>query len=453
MPEENTPKEKDEQQSYIGIDHMNGGEIHAGAKVAGVIYEGDTTTSAEQRAKDALSVIKDELQGDFLNISLIVKAIEDNPPRPFWDIRRANETELAYQDRARSYFQYYINTVNLQLRELKLSTSVYESFKRDLAHYSNLMLRIKKTHESLDEVRDSLARLEGGLSHLIQLNLSDLERVAQSDSLHREKITNAKLNLTASAAHFCLVITEEVDAEILSESLEGAGVNLILRQGNEGWREARKVVSKLSQEKVNILKKRVKVVDEANQREVERRIKDPYIRILREVSGLPLELSEAELFSLRNKEVNQNECDPKQLFKLAAFSFLESDGHDSIFYFEKVLSNGSLSPILQRFAQLSAERLKHPDIYADSLGIMVIKLLSSGSFERGGLQEGDVIFALDGKTINEPGEIASALGKSDDSPVLLDVIRDGKPLKKVIQGGDSAGVILSQLVVLNTIQL
>jgi PDZ domain len=452
IPKENSRTIYD-QKGNVGIGHMSGGTIEAGAQVTGVFNKGDTTTSAEQRARNALTVIKDELQGNFLNLSITVKAIEDYPPSPFWDIRRANETELAYQDRAKAYFQDYLNTISLHLKELKFSTAVYDSYQRDLSHHAELVLRVKKTYEQLDEVRDSFARLESGLNHLLKLNLNDIQRVAESTSLHREKIANAKLCFAYAAAQFCLVLTEEIDTQILSESLASSGLNLKLQPGTEGWREAMNRAAKFAQEKTRILEERIKVVGEANQREVERRIQDPYLKMLREATGLPLMLSEGEVFALQNKEIDRNERDLEQLFKLAAFSFLESDGHASTIYFERALECDTLSPILQKFARLSVDRLQHPDTYEGSLGIMVMKIMPNGSFERSGLEEGDAIITLDGKAINEPGEIASALGKSGENPIILGVIRDGKLLKKVIQGGESAGVVLSQLVVLNPIQL
>lgn len=84
---------------------------------------------------------------------------------------------------------------------------------------------------------------------------------------------------------------------------------------------------------------------------------------------------------------------------------------------------------------------------------MVIKLILDGNFDRAGLKEGDVIVSVNGETINEPGEIASELGKSGDNPILLGVIRDGKSMRKVIKGGESAGATLSPLIILNGIQL
>ena len=134
-------------------------------------------------------------------------------------------------------------------------------------------------------------------------------------------------------------------------------------------------------------------------------------------------------------------------------SFLESDGHASIFYYEKALESNKLSPLLKKFAQLSVNRLKHPETYENSIGVMVMKITPKGNLEQAALAEGDIIISLNGQTINEPVEIASELGKSGDNPILLAIIRDGKSIRKVIKGGESAGAILSQLIILNAIQL
>ncbi|NJN13752.1 MAG: PDZ domain-containing protein [Richelia sp. RM1_1_1] len=173
--------------------------------------------------------------------------------------------------------------------------------------------------------------------------------------------------------------------------------------------------------------------------------------MLREKSGLSLNLSEGEMFSLERKTVDENQKNPEELFKLAAHSFFESDGHAALFYFEKSLESDTLSPILRKFAQLSLNRLKYPEIYEESIGVIVMKLIPHSNFSIAGLLEGDVIVSLNSQVIYEPMDIASGL--ATHNPVLVRVIRDNKFLDIVVKGGESAGAALSQLIILRVFQL
>ena len=415
---------------------------------------GDLTNTAEDRFKNALSEIKNELQSNFQNLSLTVQDVEFNKPQAFWDIRRANETELAYQDRARTNFQEYINGIEDQIKLLEFNKEAYKGLRNNLAYDSQSAQYINRVYKQLDEVKYSLTSFESGLKHILSLeNLSDLERTAQSDSLHREKMANARIALANAAASFCLVLTDEIDTKNLSSSLNLADINVNLKPGKAGYQEALSIVSQFIEQKKQVIGERIVNIDKAKQREIERLVKDPYLALLRKTTGLPPTLSDGEIFALQNKKINQEEKDPLKLLQLAAFSFLESDGHASAIYFDRAIKSNSLSPLQKKFAQLSISRLKNPEIYEGSLGIMVVKVTPSGNFERAGLKEGDVIVSLNGKTINEPGEISSELGKSKDDPILLGVIREKQSFKKVIKSGESAGAALTPLIILNIIQL
>jgi hypothetical protein len=448
MTENREPERRD-----INTNGGNYNENIHGNYVQGNYFEGDTTTSAAQRAINAYEEIKSEINSNFVNLSLTIQAVENNSPQKFWDMRRANESELAYQDRAKNSFQEYINSVSTDIRLLKFSDAVYCSYQRDLSHHREIANHIKKTYEQLYEVRDYFARIEQGLRHNISLNLSDSERLSRSIFLHKEHVLNSKVSLMRSAAYFCLTLKEIIDGQILSAALEGADIAVSLQSGKEGYKTALSVASQLHHQKVIVLQESIAANEKEKTREIERRVTDPYLIMLREISGLSLTLSEGELFAIERKTINKNEKNPEELFKLATLSFLESDGHASIFYFEKSLEANTLSPIIRKFAQLSLNRLKYPEIYEESIGIMVMRLIPDGNFATAGLLEGDVIVSLNGKTINEPMDIASGLGKSRNSPVLVGVIRDDKLLSVVIKGGESAGAALSQLIMLNVFQL
>jgi S1-C subfamily serine protease len=175
--------------------------------------------------------------------------------------------------------------------------------------------------------------------------------------------------------------------------------------------------------------------------------------MLRKATGLPPTLTEAEVHSLTNKEINQSESEPVELFQLAAFSYLESDGHASTIYFKRALATGKLSPAQARYAEISIDRLENPQNYDGSLGVMVIDLTDGGNFEQSGLKVGDVIVSFQKEVVNEPMDIASSLAKVERTQVPLSIIRDGQKQIINVQGQQPAGVKLSQLIILNAIQL
>jgi vacuolar-type H+-ATPase subunit F/Vma7 len=444
-------KNKEPNQSNINTGGGNYNENIQGNYIQGNYIEGDTTTSAAQRAINAYEEIKSEINSNFVNLSLTIRGVENNYPQKFWDMKRANESELAYQDRARSYFQEYISYINADMRLLQFFDARYHSFKRDLSYQRDIANYVKKTYDCFSELRDYLARLEQGLIHNLSLNLTDSERVNRSIVLHKEHVLNSKASLLRAAAYFCLTLSEIIDGQILSAALEGADIAVSLQPGKEGYKTALSVASELHHQKVIVLQESIAANEKEKTREIERSVTDPTLVMLREKCGLSLDLSEGEIFSLERKTIDENQTNPEELFKLAAHSFFESDGHAAIFYFEKSLESNTLSPRMRTFAQLSLNRLKYPEIYEESIGVIVMKLTPHGNFSTAGLLEGDVIVSLNGQVIYEPMDIASGL--ATNNPVLVHVIRDNKSLDIVVQGGESAGAALSQLIIARVFQL
>jgi hypothetical protein len=430
----------------------NNKDINIGQSQTGNVNIGDTSTSAKQRAEAGIVRVKSELLSNFSNLALLISTTENRPPVHFWDIRRANETELAYQDRAANEFRDYQKEISDYIKNLKFSTTVYGSFQREISYNADLSERVKKAYEQQEEVRDSFARLESGLQHSLSLRLSDLERTARSLSIHKEMIANSKIALTYTVAHFCLV-ADQSDVNILSDSLTTAGISVKLVPGDSGYKTAMKLAAEFAKQKTDILRDRSSGQSSAASREINRRISDPYILMLREKTGLPPTLKPGEILALQNKFLDSTERNSKKLFELAAFSYLESDGHAAKFYFQQAIATKQLSRLQEKFARLSIHRITQPEKYGDSVGMMIIKLSPSGNFEKSGLATGDVITGLDSQVINEPLDIASSLAKSEANHVLLRIIRDGRNMIIKVRSKEPAGAVLTQLIVLNAIQL
>lgn len=415
------------------------------------INNGDPTTSAKQRAISALAQTKSELISNFISLSNTIQALESIPPNKFWDMRRVNETELAYQDRAKGEFTNYQKNVSLIAKQLNFNTVTLSTFLRDLSHEANKSEDAKFIFKQQGEVKDSFDRFENGLQHLASINYTDIERTDQAAFLHKEMLANARTALCWSAAKFCLLADKKEDIDILSDSLKNAQIEATISLGNAGYTELTKKAAYYAKEKASILEQKSNVQKSSLQREVERRITDPYLIMLRKAAGLPNTLTEAEVITLKNKQLNVS-IEPEKLFELAALSYLESDGHAATLYFQRAIETKKLSPLQEEFAQISLDRLKNPDKYLGSIGVIIVKLNKGGSFEKIGLQKGDIIVSLDKQIVNEPVDIASILGKATN-PLPLTFVRDGKIFIITIKPGGSVGAVLSQLIILNAIQI
>jgi hypothetical protein len=438
------------QNSTIG-DGSSGNIVAQGGDGSQVTV-GDTTTTAEKRSIDALERVKSELLDNFRSLALQIDTTQDQSPKPYWDIRRPNETELAYQDRAKNEFRDYERFIQSLNSQMKFSGNLTATFQKDLAFDPQVAEWATQTYEQQEEVRHSLISYESGLQHLLSLNLTDLERASQAQSLHLEKMANAKMSLANAASYFCLIADSD-DIGLLLDSFSSIGIDAQFQPGRSGYKSAKQLAAKFAREKVDVLSERLPNQSVANQREVDRRINDPYLLMLRKTTGLPLTLTEAEVRSLASREINQSESEPVKLFQLAAFSYLESDGRAAAIYFKRALETGELSPVQARYAEISIDRLENPQNYDGSLGVMVIDLTDGGNFEQFGLQVGDVIVSFQKEVVNEPMDIASSLAKVGKIQVPLTIIRSGQKQIINVQGQQSAAAKLSQLIILNAIQL
>ncbi|MFK8186555.1 MAG: hypothetical protein AB8B99_24515 [Phormidesmis sp.] len=413
---------------------------------------GDITTTAENRSIAALERVKSELISNFGSLSVQIETIQVQAPQVFWDTRRANETELAYQDRAKNEFRDYERFIQRLNNQIKFSGNLTNTFQKDLAFQPEIAQRATQTYEQQQETRDSFVSFESELQNLLRLNLTDEERTAKAQSLHLEKVANAKMSLANAASYFCLIANSN-DIELMRDTFARMGIDAQFQPGEKGYKAAKDLAAKFAREKAEVLNDRINVQSTASQREVDRRINDPYILMLRKAAGLPSTLTKAEVERLRNREIDKNETEPVELFTLAAFSYLESDGKAAIIYFERALSTGELSERQSQYAKASIDRLKWPERYGESLGVMITELSAEGSFAQAGLRVGDVIISLEREAVNEPIDIASAIAKAGTGRLPITIIRDEQKQIVNVQGGKPAAAQLSPLVIPNIVQL
>lgn len=440
---------------------VNGGTVGqigdrnvSGDYVEGNKIIGDTSTTAGKRAFAAYQQIKREIINNFLHLSTLTGLIESLKPEKFRDLRRVNETELAYQDRAKANFLQYKQTIHegIAKKDFQFSSSLYLSYHRDFSAFPNseIVEKVEKIYDNFIEVVGYFENYEYNLEHVLEIYDTDQERTEKSLYYHQEALLNIKIFLLNAAANFCLISENDSEPNIVADFLESANIRISLANGQQGYKTALQQIAQLYKEKGNLIATQI---DAPGQRETENQITDPYLLMLRKAAGLGNTLSEGELAALKKKEINTTETDPVKLFQLAAYSYLESDGHASATYFENAIKTGKLKPMFDKYARTSIHRLKNPDVYEKSIGVFVFKLTPDGNFARAKVKDGDVIVSMDGKTVNEPMDISSELGKNSGQPVLLGIIRDGQFTKVVVKGGESAGAALTQLIILNVQQL
>jgi hypothetical protein len=181
-------------------------------------------------------------------------------------------------------------------------------------------------------------------------------------------------------------------------------------------------------------------------RDIDGKVTDPFLLYIRKLSGLEEEWSEAEKWSLEKKELSAETDDPKKLMSLASSSYMEGDGQYAMIYLERVKACKGIGPKTMRYLDASIKRLENPDMFGESLGIMVMEIEPCGLFEAAGIIEGDIIYELNEKPLHEPEEISRALGWGTDYSFLLTIRRDGKTITKPITPGKSAGALTWALV-------
>lgn len=456
LTDKSEPADKNKAVNQENISENSGIIIGKVDSVGGnfTIEQGDLSTSATKRYLDAMQMVKEEANQNFLSLGFLLKSLESHPPKEFWDKRRPNETEAAFQDRSKMFQKNYLDELREFIRRFPMSRETYVSYQRDLSHKPKVALSIKESYDHQQKIGVLVNDFIEGMEKNLPYASSDTELVAKHQSLFEEKLVSAKIAFCQAGAKYVLTLDEPNEVELFKEYIGATGIGLTKETPKEIWQELNGTIATLYEQKSTILGKRVSLQQSAVQREIDRIIKDPYLIMLRKTMGMTEELSEGELFAMKNKKLNQEEDDPQELLSLAAISFIESDGRAAEFYFKKALTVPKLSELQSLFISLSLERVQHPDLYEGSIGVMIFHVAEDGAAAAAGLRQGDVIYKLNGELVYEPGDISSVLGKTLDGDAnLFELRRDGMIRRIAITGGKALDCRSTQLVMLNAVQL
>ncbi len=422
-----------------GIQNINDGDVYI-------------NPGADKHFVGAWKSVQEEIQQNVTAcISLIVQ-LESDPPQPFWDVRKFNETDSQFQDRAREYFRTYQDNLQMYRRNFPVKERQYEVQSDNLSYESNVKLAVDNIYAHFSQINQHISSYQDELVKLQnQAFLSDEERIEKARFTHRLKLIDAKMALIDIIQDY-YPITEK-ETRFWKGQFSLLPLPEHFPKGNLTMKDWSMIQANLAKSKSELFHSQTNQYVQAQQREIKRKINDPYLLFLRRMMGMSDSLSEGEWVALKNKELDVNEEDPIKLMQLAGLSFIECDAGATLFYLRQAAKATSLTPKQELYIQLSIDRIEHPDIYQGSLGVVVLEVEDGANLAESGVIEGDVIVAVDGEVIQEPLEIANYLGKANNKTSVFDIIRSGKAERISIDSNRSLGALMSQLVVLQTVRI
>ena len=407
---------------------------------------GDTKNTAESRYTNAIEIVKDELFDNYRDLCVLIKGIEERVPQKFWDVRKPNESEDTFQERARNFHKEYQTGIFQLIQTFTIKEERYNISKQDLSFNCGHANNIKDIYYWQKETYDTLHDFSSTLLHNISLNCRDYELYLKNRALHQDKVIKSKVSLLQSIKDFIQVYhgTEnilfihisELKFSHITNSIDINPHNLILE------------LKELSIKRTDILNK--EIPKPLRTLEIERIIKDPYLICIRKMVGLTEELTPAEYNALLNKEIQTEITDPQKLVSLAIASYTESDGRGAIYYFRKALESKEIPSNIKVFIEKSLLRLQNPDIYEGGIGLVILEIKEKSILSKR-LNIGDVIYKMNGNVLLEPSDISSKMAttkKNED--ILIEVYtREQKSISITLSGRTHLECIVSQSVMLN----
>jgi len=377
---------------------------------------------------------------------VLINGIEERVPQKFWDVRKPNESEDTFQERAKNFHKEYQTGIFQLIQTFKIKEEIYNISKQDLSFNCNNANCIKNIYYWQKDVYDTLNNFSSTLSHYISLNYRNYELYLKNKSLHEDKVLKSKISLLQSLREFIHVYPGEEDSLFIHISEMGfdhitEGMDINIQNLNIELKE-------LYTKRSDILKKEIPTP--LRTLEIERIMRDPFLMLLRKSAGLTEELTPAEYSALLNKEIQTEVTDPQKLISLAIASYTESDGRGAIYYYRKALDCKELPSNIRVFIEQSLSRLLNPDIYDGGIGLIILEIQENSMLSER-LNIGDVIFKINGNVLLEPAEILSTMATvSKEENILLEVYtKEQKRISISLSGRTHLECIVSQSVMLN----
>ena len=173
---------------------------------------GDTKNTAERRYKNAIEIVKNELLDNYRDLCVLINGIEERVPQKFWDVRKPNESEDTFQERAKNFHKEYQTGIFQLIQTFKIKEEIYNISKQDLSFNCNNANCIKNIYYWQKDVYDTLNNFSFTLSHYISLNYRNYELYLKNKLLHEDKVLKSKISLLQSLREFIHVYPGEEDS-------------------------------------------------------------------------------------------------------------------------------------------------------------------------------------------------------------------------------------------------
>ncbi|MCI0558075.1 MAG: hypothetical protein MN733_06240 [Nitrososphaera sp.] len=412
----------------------------------------------DERANTAFSSVINEIGSNVQTLGTLVSAINDNSSlQPFetYNKRRVNETEQAYRERAKNHYRDYYSFIKSFLEKFSISDSTWKAHQNDLLTLGkNDISKLRSAYEHTAFALDYLQRYLESVQSTVSLNYSDSESYENIVSQRAEKIASAKVELCTIAATAALLARKDEELYPFQLGLQVAGIrNIAVTRGVDGAKLLAEKAVEYHNDKIKVLADSIPKLDSANARHISATINDPYLKMMRRALGLSESLSEAEIYGHKAKKLDPEEKDLTKLLTLAYTSYAEADGEHAIVYLERAAKLKGLPDDIHNYLNASIHRLKNPDEFGESLGFIIMDIDKKGLFAKSGFLVNDILIGIDDKSLVEPTDIATALGRSSDHPFLVRLVRDGRKMELAVKPGKSAGATITQLVAFGQVRL
>lgn len=400
--------------------------------------------SLECNGSSAYVVTESEILENFSMLSALSSIIEMDIPISLQNHlpKRPGELEIDFQNRSKNFHSEYFSRLNMYLDEFEISNEVYKAHQISLID-SKEFLSIKSIYGFQESSFDYIKGLRRQVQHLLDLDYDDSIRAQKMAEEYRLKVIDSRVNYLLGMQEYLRTAHEEMHSVLeLQLSLMS---NFDISSSNTLNENIIRYIKKLLEERNSILRSRISTNPVTN-KDCERIVRDPYLIYLRRLNNKPDTLSFKECQMIKQNLVDSTISNYEELIWKATESYVIGDGTNSLYYYQKMLALDTISSLLRDYSSHSIDRLIHPEKYAGSLGIMILKLTDDNGFDQAGLEAGDIVFKVNGKVILDPENISRELINSNGRDSLVEFYRDNKILRAVIKESKQAGAQVSPLI-------
>ncbi|MEM1324030.1 MAG: PDZ domain-containing protein [Bacteroidota bacterium] len=468
---------------------------------SGVLASGLGFWDKQQESVVAVEVIKEEVLEGCTEMAGLVWGVSRMVPKAYFE-REAREFNRDYQHKVKEHYENYLGELDRIIHEYPLNTDVFKTYKLNLRDQAQATA-FTSVYDHLKEANQQLLDWQKQLQELLSYTINN-ETFAQKITLkQQQKIVEARIALAKAGSEFVLLLQNETDIYLLNNALNMADFQISEKAPKKIWQQLQQRLAQLHREKQELLEqasgipslisqnisppkdttkpKADQLMDKADsimnklyqegtlvteeelvritapkaQRNLSGQIRNPYLQKNRAEQGLPPDqLTLAEKQRLNRKALDTTTTEPSGLLTLAVLAFFESDEEGVKYYLQKALKSPQLSPVQRQFFELSLQRMEEPDLYGESIGVMVLRILPGGALQAAGLLPGDVLFKVNGEYVQNTADISKLIvGKAREDVHFFEFYREGRYKSKSVPSNQLLGAQLSPLITWEPMQM